>query len=383
MPSTATTAVAVICCTVVAPVLLIVTLLGTIGVVTEATASGNAGAVDPAKIPPLARELLPEITTITATRCPELPPLWVIAEVQAESGWNPAAFSTDRNGGAAGLYQLNQQNWTSAGGRPWPAVPPPAGADILDPVRHLELAIPFVCANLRSVATQLAATGKPTSALDAMLVCHIAGCGRVTGSATGVPIAGEAGCDETCAGLVGRYIATVHRYLTAYATAGGPVDISDLAVPTPFTGRDTGCSEPDPTTRGCLTPTTLHALEATIAVFGPPGRTSPIHSVTCWDPHPQNPRSDHPKGRACDFFPTTAGTFPAGTDLENGWRIASWLRANAVALKVKYLIWQGRYWDPTTSDQDGWGVPYDGGGIYDPHDATGGHYDHIHSSFQA
>ena len=35
---------------------------------------------------------------------------------------------------------------------------------------------------------------------------------------------------------------------------------------------------------------------------------------------------------------------------------------------------------PTTRDQNGWGRPYTGGGIYDPTDATGGHYDHIHLS---
>lgn len=102
--------------------------------------------------------------------------------------------------------------------------------------------------------------------------------------------------------------------------------------------------------------------------------------MTCWDPHPQNAHSDHPKGRACDFFPTNAGTFPTGTDLDNGWKLATWLRTNATALNVKYLIWQGRYWNPETADQNGWGVPYDGGGIYNPNDATGGHFDHIHLS---
>ena len=34
-----------------------------------------------------------------------------------------------------------------------------------------------------------------------------------------------------------------------------------------------------------------------------------------------------------------------------------------------------------TSDQGGWGHPYTGGGVYDPNDAVGGHYDHIHVSF--
>ena len=111
-----------------------------------------------------------------------------------------------------------------------------------------------------------------------------------------------------------------------------------------------------------------------------PDPPRPLRAVTCWDPHPQNPRSDHPAGRACDLFPTTAGTFPTGADLTTGWLLATWLRAHADALQVRYLIWQGRIWSPEGGDQNGWGRPYTGGGIYDPTDATGGHYDHIHLS---
>jgi hypothetical protein len=99
-----------------------------------------------------------------------------------------------------------------------------------------------------------------------------------------------------------------------------------------------------------------------------------------WDPHPQNPRSDHRVGRACDFFPTAAGKFPTGAELDDGWRLAAWLRAHAAELHVHYLIWQGRIWSPDTTDQDGWGRPYTGGGVYDPTDVTGGHYDHVHLS---
>jgi hypothetical protein len=47
--------------------------------------------------------------------------------------------------------------------------------------------------------------------------------------------------------------------------------------------------------------------------------------------------------------------------------------------------------DPTTgvdaarlppTDRDGWGRRYTGGGVYDVRTATGGHYDHVHVSFQ-
>lgn len=49
---------------------------------------------------------------------------------------------------------------------------------------------------------------------------------------------------------------------------------------------------------------------------------------------------------------------------------------------MKYVIWQGRFWDTSTRDNGGWGTRYTGGGVYDPGDATGGHYDHIHVSFR-
>ena len=51
---------------------------------------------------------------------------------------------------------------------------------------------------------------------------------------------------------------------------------------------------------------------------------------------------------------------------------------NAGALHVTYVIWQGRIWSASHPDQ-GW-APYTGGGVYDPTNPTGGHYDHIHAS---
>lgn len=58
---------------------------------------------------------LDTITAGTTASCPELPSLWMVAQVEAESGWDPTAFSADRNGGSAGFYQLNQANWRGAG----------------------------------------------------------------------------------------------------------------------------------------------------------------------------------------------------------------------------------------------------------------------------
>jgi hypothetical protein len=45
-------------------------------------------------------------------------------------------------------------------------------------------------------------------------------------------------------------------------------------------------------------------------------------------------------------------------------------------LGVEYLIWQGRIWS-LSRDSEGW-RPYNGGGMHDPADVTGGHYDHLH-----
>jgi hypothetical protein len=358
--------------------------------VAAADVPGVVAGVGAAALPALARQSLRLISDLTTTSCPELPPLWVVAQVQAESGWDANQHS-DRPGGAAGLYQLNQASWVAAGGRPWASDPPAAGAAILSPAEHLRVAIPQTCADLRAVTAHLTATGKPTAPLDAMLVCHVAGCARVTGSRTGVPAAGEAGCDDRCAQLVGRYVKAVHDNLARFSAARPNPLVQNRtagsvrsATPAAWQGGATGCSPPDPTgSGGCLTGATRHGLEAVSAAFGGWRGGSVIHSTGCWDRHAWNPSSDHSRGKACDFMVTRPGTFAQGAERDNGWQLAHWLRANAGPLQVKYLIWQDRYWDPSVQDDPGnWGRPYTGAGIYDVHTATGGHYDHVHASFR-
>jgi len=351
-----------------------------------------------AALPALARQSLPLISDLTATECPELPPLWVVAQVQAESGWDPGAHS-EQPGGSAGLYQLSQAAWVAAGGSPWAADPPAEGAAVLRPETHLRMAIPWICANLRAVTAHLAATGKPTTPLDAMLVCHVAGCARVTDSRDGVPAPGEAGCDDRCAQLVHRYLVAVHDNLARFGAEGRLTPPSSRPAPagprlpdapyrpafvaTAWAGGATGCRPPDPTGNGCLTGATRHGLDAVGAAFGGWHDGPVVRAAGCWDRHAWNPSSDHSRGKACDFMVTQPGTFAQGTDRDNGWEVASWLRANAGPLQVKYLIWQGRYWDPGVRDDAGnWGIRYTGGGIYDVRSATGGHFDHVHASFR-
>jgi hypothetical protein len=153
------------------------------------------------------------------------------------------------------------------------------------------------------------------------------------------------------------------------------------AAPRAWTGGGTACTPPDPTGGdGCVTGATRHGVAAVTAAFGPLGGGPTIRSAGCWDAHAWNPRSDHPQGRACDFFPGTAGAFPGGDELAAGWAVANYLRAHAGPLAVAYLIWQGRYWDPSVPDDGGWGRPYTSS-VYDTSDVTGGHFDHVHVSF--
>lgn len=126
---------------------------------------------------------------------------------------------------------------------------------------------------------------------------------------------------------------------------------------------------PDPTgTGGNVTPRTAAWVQRIRAELR-------VTSMTCWDAHAWNPTSDHPRGRACDVM--------VGGDARNspgrkalGTRIANWTIQTAGQTGVHYVIWYGQIWSARTGQ---W-KPYNGGGIYDPSDATGGHYDHVHVS---
>ena len=155
--------------------------------------------------------------------------------------------------------------------------------------------------------------------------------------------------------------------------------VADLPVPAAFTGSDTDCTATDPTGGRCLTPATRHAYDEIVRAFGPPGRGQPIRSAGCWDAHAWNPTSDHPKGKACDFTIGTAGQFPTNAQRVHGWQVATWLKDNATALDVAYVIWDGQIWSARQSSA-GW-RRYTGGGVYDASTPTGGHFDHVHERF--
>jgi len=98
-------------------------------------------------------------------------------------------------------------------------------------------------------------------------------------------------------------------------------------------------------------------------------------SMTCWDAHVWNPTSDHPKGRACDVMVGTDSRRSAPARAK-GDQIANWAIKTAGQTGVRYVIWYGKIW----SARRGTWIPYNGGGVYSPTDATGGHYDHVHVS---
>jgi hypothetical protein len=125
----------------------------------------------------------------------------------------------------------------------------------------------------------------------------------------------------------------------------------------------------DPTgTGGLVTPRTALWVQMARQALGSP-------SMSCWDPHLWNPRSDHPAGRACDVM-VGADARRSAPARKAGDRIATWTTRTAGQTGVKYVIWYGQIWSARTGQ---WKV-YDGGGIYDTSDATGGHYDHVHVS---
>ncbi|MGC9665805.1 coiled-coil domain-containing protein [Planosporangium sp. 12N6] len=126
------------------------------------------------------------------------------------------------------------------------------------------------------------------------------------------------------------------------------------------------CSVDDPTTSGCLTPRTLHALQQAKAA----GFT---HFVSCY--RPQEDGGEHPRGRACDFAAATGGFggVATGAERDYGNRLAAWFIANAKALGVLYVIWFKQIWMPST----GWRAYNNGNG-----DPASDHTNHVHLSVQ-
>jgi peptidoglycan DL-endopeptidase CwlO len=124
-----------------------------------------------------------------------------------------------------------------------------------------------------------------------------------------------------------------------------------------------GCSVNDPTTGGCITPRTLHAMnQAKKAGF--------TRFVACFR---QQASGEHGKGRACDFAADKSGFGgdATGASRTYGNRLADYFIANASRLGVLYVIWFRRIWLPSS----GW-KSYSGAGG----DPSSDHTNHVHVS---
>ena len=125
------------------------------------------------------------------------------------------------------------------------------------------------------------------------------------------------------------------------------------------------CSVNDPTTSGCISPRTLHAMkEAKKDGF--------THFVSCFR---QQNSGEHPKGKACDFAADKNGFGgdATGASRTYGNRLANYFINNASRLGVLYVIWFRRIWLPSS----GW-KSYSGAGG----DPSSDHTNHVHLSMR-
>jgi len=126
---------------------------------------------------------------------------------------------------------------------------------------------------------------------------------------------------------------------------------------------DEGCTVNDPTTDGCITARTLHALQQAKAA----GFT---RYVSC---HRSGGSGEHPKGQACDFSAAKSGfqnVAATGGDKTYGTNLAAFFIHNASRLAVMYVIWYQKIWLPGS----GWRTY---GGCCTP---AARHTNHVHVS---
>jgi hypothetical protein len=126
---------------------------------------------------------------------------------------------------------------------------------------------------------------------------------------------------------------------------------------------DESCSANDPTTSGCLTPRTLHALKQAQAA-------GYKRYVSCFR---SGGSGEHPQGQACDFAAQRNGFggVATGGDRTYGDNLAAYFVRNADRLGVMYVIWFQRIWLPSS----GWRAYTRGNG-----DAASEHQNHVHLS---
>lgn len=240
--------------------------------------------------------------------------------------------------------------------------------------------IAYTASDMQSTAA-LMATGNPSDAVDAMTMISYLGESRadrlseLTARLAEIEAIRQT-LDDNIAGqeeVAEEMEAARDTAAREMAASGGDSAVGPSAgdfpsaEPAPRNGDGTlpaeSCSEGDPTTNGCLTPRTLHALEQIqLAGF--------TRYVKCFRVEYSG---EHGKGRACDLA-AQAGGFGGvayGDDFTYGDNLAAWLVENADALGVQYVIWYKQIWQPAT----GWRAYNLGSG-----EPNSDHTNHVHLS---
>jgi hypothetical protein len=109
----------------------------------------------------------------------------------------------------------------------------------------------------------------------------------------------------------------------------------------------------------------------------------PAIGNACGTCAPSSSTSDHPGNAAdCEAPGNPIGVCPSKAELDAAWVAANWLRANAVALEISYVIFDARIWSRAHASEGR--RQYNGyrqGACTTANRAvTNGHYDHIHIS---
>ncbi|WP_162933880.1 lytic transglycosylase domain-containing protein [Actinomyces lilanjuaniae] len=360
----------------VAPLLILsllfsVVLLGDVA----PTGGGTAGAAGQAvAISGVPSEWAADVVQ-AGNRCPQdgITAQVIAAQLDQESSWDPSATS---GAGAQGLSQFMPDTWETYGvdGDGDGTADPFNGHDAIASQAN------YMCTLAASMREALT-NGVDGDLVDLALAAYNAGPGAVLNH-HGVPPYSE----------TQHYVTTIKEAMPTYTVTHASASASDaqqsaddLVDTSPV---DAGAfapemmSQPDPTPGAHGTARVTPRMGALINDVMTNYSQIVNDALYCWDAHTYNPTSDHPKGRACDipFYGCSANPDRSAdplTGLAAGNAAANWMVANASTYGVHYVIWDGRIWYASTGKWE----PYDGaGGLYNPSDCTGGHYDHIHVS---
>lgn len=342
-------------------VLPLMMLFGVASTKIESSGGGSGGSGSSRNVTGVPNEYK-ELVIAAGSRCAAITPSLIAAQIEAESNWNPNAKS---DAGAQGISQFMPDTWASVG----EDFNKDGKIDVWDPADAIPTQGKYMCDLAAQVEFHLKSGDIKGNIVELTLASYNAGLGNVL-NAGGIP-----NFPETI-----KYVQRILEFKAKYDApdnGGGKGD--DI---------DPGDYPPEPQIYEDPTPGSEHAGKVTARTYRMittvmqkyPQIKTP--SLYCWDAHPANPTSDHPMGRACDipFYGCDQGNLDASNDPLTGKaagnEAAQWLISNAKSFGISYIIWQGRIWEPGK----GW-YAYDGaGGIYNPNDCSGGHYDHIHVS---